>query len=770
MNLAATDELALLQENLRRYLDHDNAFERRAARLQAQSPNRLALWRGLADIGVLGAAFPESLGGFAGDARTIALIMCELGRSLVVEPFLTCAVIAGRILQHMQAKAPRDQWIGQVIAGDRVIALAHDGGSSPFGPPSIRAQEEADGYRLSGRVSCVYNGDVAQEFLISATLDGQTEIFRCPKAALRVQPYRLMDASGAVDLRLDGVWLGLEARLLCVRPAQEVIEDALEWGLLALGAEAYGIASAANEATFRYLMQRRQFGVLIGTFQALQHRAADMKMAEEELGAAMGLAVRAMSDGTGSGRSAILSALKCVADGAGRRIGHEAIQLHGGMGVSDELNISHFARRLATMRSQLGSVSYHHLRFGVETDLTGLLRLLDSDSDRAWRAEVAAFTQKNLPARIGRKVSLGLKIEKQDYVGWQKVLAEHGLFAGAWPPRFGGQGWGLVKQLLFTQETALHDGPWISPYGVNMVGPVLYSFGSEEQKRRHLPGILSNDVWWCQGYSEPGSGSDLASLKTFAVRDGDDYVVTGAKLWTTEAHWADWMHCLVRTDRSVKPQAGISFLLIDMKSPGIGIRPIVTIDGVHHTNAVFLDNVRVPAANRVGSEGQGWAIAKFLLGNERVAIGDTGQKLRLLRHVQALHRECVEQAEMPADMRALLRAKLAEVSIQLLALCALERRFIDEWESGKPFGAEASIIKVRATEILQAITELALEIEGRMAAAYDSADLYRGANEELTPSQRASAMGYEYLYGRCWSIFGGTNEVQRNILARQILA
>ena len=389
---------------------------------------------------------------------------------------------------------------------------------------------------------------------------------------------------------------------------------------------------------------------------------------------------------------------------------------------------------------------------------------------RSWREKVRQFVRTHLPEELGSKVALGLKLEKCDYVRWQKILHQHGWFAGTWPVEHGGRGWSLIEQLIFSQESALCNAPMVVPYGVNMVGPVIYTFGSENQRRRHLPGILTSDVWWCQGYSEPGAGSDLASLKTTAVRDGDEYVVNGTKMWTTEAHWADWMHCLVRTNAAEKSRRGISFLLIDMRSPGISVTPIVTIDGVHHTNQVFLDNVRVPVANRVGEEDRGWEIAKFLLANERTSIADTGPKLRLLRHLHELIEARTTAGDATAEQHALWRARLAETEIDLLALCALERSYVQAWDAGRKAGVEASILKIRGTENLQALTELALELEGPLAAAHDPADLDRSPTACLTEPQRASLIAHEYLYSRCWSIFGGTNEIQRNIVAREILS
>jgi alkylation response protein AidB-like acyl-CoA dehydrogenase len=398
-----------------------------------------------------------------------------------------------------------------------------------------------------------------------------------------------------------------------------------------------------------------------------------------------------------------------------------------------------------------------------------MARIGESEEKRAWRGEVRRFVETHLPTDIAQKVATGLKIEKSDYVRWQKILHANGWFAGAWPEEYGGQGWSLVKQLIFTQESATCNAPMIMPYGVSMVGPVIYAFGTDAQKREHLPGILTSDVWWCQGYSEPGAGSDLASLKTFAERDGDHYVVNGSKMWTTEAHWADKMHCLVRTSREGKPQQGISFLLIDMKTPGITVQPIVTIDGIHHTNQTFFDNVRVPVANRVGEEGRGWAIAKFLLGNERTSIADTGPKLRLLKQLKTLHATFIADERNSTALRSQVTAALAGLEIQLLTLCNLEARYVDDWMGGRKVGAEASILKIRGTEILQALSELGLLLEGPMAAAHDPSDLHLPADAPLTAAQHASLMAHEYLYGRCWSIFGGTNEIQRNIIAREIL-
>ena len=394
---------------------------------------------------------------------------------------------------------------------------------------------------------------------------------------------------------------------------------------------------------------------------------------------------------------------------------------------------------------------------------------LDTSFDEvAFRQEVAAFVHSHLSADTRRKVTQGLYLEKHDYVNWQKALHQRGWFGAAWPESDGGKGWTIQREHAFLQECAIHSAPMIIPYGVNMLGPVLHQFGSDAQKQRHLPGILNSDDWWCQGYSEPNAGSDLAALSTKAVRDGEHYVVNGTKMWTTEAHWADWMHCLVRTERTSRKQEGISFLLIDMKTPGLLVEPIVTLDGVHHTNQTFFDNVRVPVENLVGTEGQGWKIAKFLLARERTFIADTGNKLRMMDQIKATVARYRSLLSVPA--RVLQDQRLDELEASLTGLLELERAYVREWMAGRDDGIGASVLKVRGSELLQRMSIFWRAAMGPYGACYDPADRKSGTGlgSEL-PWVQAAAVNYHYLYGRCWSVFGGSNEVQRNIIAQTLL-
>ncbi|HUD31369.1 MAG TPA: acyl-CoA dehydrogenase family protein [Novosphingobium sp.] len=752
---------AMMADMVERLLARENEFEARRHRLSAEQPDRLYLWPMLAGQGVISALVVEEAGGFGGTARDLATLMARAGKWLAVEPLLQTALAA-----HVLAGLPEEAALLEAILdGSAIAVLAQGEGGEPLAPPATLAREVGGEWRVSGSKPLVRGGDVASHFLVTATLDANIAL--CLVAAdapgLRIERTRLIDGSGAAALHFEDV-----PATLLLGQAGSLVERLLALQLAGLCAEAAGIMRAANEQTFAYLVTRKQFGAPLASFQALQHRAADMFIAAEEARVLTDRLVT-LFDADPASALPLAAAAKAAIDDLGRRVAHDAVQLHGGMGVSDELVVSHYFKRLATIRAE--GAGADDLR-ALLVSRGGPIPLGEHEDDALgeFRREVRAFVRSALPADLAEKGRLGLEITKDDYVAWQKLLFDKGWFASAWPREHGGGGWDIHRQLVLLQEAALADAPLIIPYGVSMVGPVLYTFGSEEQRARHLPGILSSDVWWCQGYSEPNSGSDLASLKATAVRDGDDYIVNGTKMWTTEAHWADWMHCLVRTDREVKAQAGISFLLIDMTSPGIDVRPIVTIDGQYHTNQIFLDNVRVPAANLVGAEGQGWTIAKFLLANERVAIADTGPKMRLVTQLRARLDEARAAGALSAAALGRIAERLVVAETELAGLIALEDHYVAQWAAGMAkTGPEASILKVRGTEILQSLCEICVMLEGPLAAVHDPRDLHLLPGSAPNDFARASMSAHRYLYSRCWSIFGGTNEIQRNIIAGSIL-
>jgi alkylation response protein AidB-like acyl-CoA dehydrogenase len=386
---------------------------------------------------------------------------------------------------------------------------------------------------------------------------------------------------------------------------------------------------------------------------------------------------------------------------------------------------------------------------------------------RAFRAEVRSGTARLLPSDIRAKVELGLHLEKDDYERWERIMAAQGWLVGHWPVEYGGQGWSPLHRYIFLEETSRAGAPKTTPFGVNYVGPVIYTYGTEEQKERFLPAIRNVDTFWCQGYSEPGAGSDLAGgLATRAERTGDVYRVTGQKTWTTAAHWADMMFALVRTSREDKPQKGISFLLIDMTAPGVTVRPIITMDGCHDLNDVFLDEVPVPVANRVGEEGKGWGYGKFLLSNERMAtIGAIGRAKGMLARLNELALRVREGGQPVAETQA-FRRKLAELEISLAVIEAMCVKLLKVSVAGAQPGVEASIIKLRSTQLTQAIAQGFADIQMRRGLPYDARLL---ASHEIEDPDSIGLLRM-HLIGRASTIFGGAAEVQRNIIAQTALA
>ncbi|MCB2020013.1 MAG: acyl-CoA dehydrogenase family protein [Burkholderiaceae bacterium] len=385
----------------------------------------------------------------------------------------------------------------------------------------------------------------------------------------------------------------------------------------------------------------------------------------------------------------------------------------------------------------------------------------------AFRAEVRDWVAGNLPRAISDKVHNALNLTREDMQGWARILGKKGWLAYGWPEKFGGPGWNVVQRHLFEEECALAGAPRIVPFGPVMVAPVIMTFGSAEQQQRFLPGIASGDVWWSQGYSEPGSGSDLASLKTRAVLEGNKFVVNGQKTWTTLGQYGEWIFCLVRTSTDGKPQTGISFLLIDMKSPGVTVRPIVLLDGGAEVNEVFFDNVEVPAENLIGEENKGWTYAKHLLAHERTNIADVN---RTKRELERLKR--IAKAEgVYEDAR--FRDQIAQLEVEVVALEMLVLRVLSAEKSGKQSLDIAALLKVRGSEIQQRYAELMMLAAGPFAVPFIAEAMEAGWQGDqalggLWPGGAAhcAPLASTYFNLRKTTIYGGSNEVQRNIIAQ----
>ncbi|MEJ6005220.1 acyl-CoA dehydrogenase family protein [Paucibacter sp. AS339] len=381
----------------------------------------------------------------------------------------------------------------------------------------------------------------------------------------------------------------------------------------------------------------------------------------------------------------------------------------------------------------------------------------------AFRAEIRQWVAQNLPADISSKVHQAQRLNKADMQRWAKILGQQGWHGWAWPKQFGGPGWTAVQRHLFEEECALAGAPRIVPFGPVMVAPVIMAFGTPEQQQRFLPGIMSGEVWWSQGYSEPGSGSDLASVKCKAARQGNKFLVNGQKTWTTLGQYGDWIFCLVRTDSSGKPQTGISFLLIDMKSPGVTVRPIIMLDGEHEVNEVFFDNVEVPVENLIGEEHRGWTYAKYLLAHERSNIADVN---RAKRELERLKRIATQEGLM-AETR--FRDQIALLEVDIVALEMMVLRVLSAEKSGKQSLDVAGLLKIRGSEIQQRYTELMMLAGGPFSLPFIHEAMEAGWQGDHVGAAHCAPLASHYFNTRKTTIYGGSNEVQRNIVAQTVL-
>ena len=388
--------------------------------------------------------------------------------------------------------------------------------------------------------------------------------------------------------------------------------------------------------------------------------------------------------------------------------------------------------------------------------------------EQKFRDDIRTWVRDNLPKEISNKVHNALRLSRDDLQRWAKILGKKGWLGYGWPKQFGGPGWNAIQKHLFEEETALAGAPRIIPFGPVMVAPVIMAFGNAEQQQRFLPGIASGEVWWSQGYSEPGSGSDLASLKTRAERKtiagkGDVYVVNGQKTWTTLAQYGEWIFCLVRTSTEGKPQTGISFLLIDMKSPGVSVRPIVLLDGEAEVNEVFFDNVEVPANNLIGEENKGWTYAKHLLSHERTNIADVNRSKRELERLKRIARD----EGVYEDQR--FRDEIAKLEVDVVALEMLVLRVLSAEKLGKNTLDIAGLLKIKGSEIQQRYSELMMLAAGPYAVPFIVEAMDAGWQGEYVGAAYLAPLASTYFNLRKTTIYGGSNEVQRNIVAQTVL-
>jgi 3-oxochol-4-en-24-oyl-CoA dehydrogenase len=741
---------------------------RRARRLRGSAPGfERDVWHQLAGAGWLSALLPAHLGGLDLGMREIAAISEETGAHLLPEPFIASGVQFARLLCMAPDGALKTRLAaalhqGRLVAG---VAWQETMGQEERDLPETTACDDGDCIVLSGRKQFVVPGSGADGWIVSATRAGRPELLwvAANTAGLGLEDSHRVDGSVMATLTLEQARIPATCRLLDGEAARAALAAANDAARIAQGAELLGVARRALTLTLEYLNTRQQFGKPIGSFQALQHRSVDAFIQTELAAACL---AEALSEVERAPRTlgAMASRIKARCAHAALLVTRLAIQFHGAMGYTDESDIGLYFKRALALSSWLGNAERHRQRYFAlhggepmqDDDRTGDQPPAPSEADweampeAEFRRLVRAFFQRHYPPHLR---NMPRRLHWDEIKDWYFTLSRQGWIAPAWPRQFGGMGLPPDKLLAFIDEQEKFGVARAPDQGIVMVGPLLIRHGRPEQQQRFLPKILSGEHIWCQGYSEPNAGSDLASLRTEAVLDGADFVVNGQKTWCTLAQDATHVFLLVRTDKTVRKQAGISFLLVELASPGITIRPIRDISGHEEFCEVFFDNVRVPRTNMVGEMNGGWAIAKTLLGFERIFLGSPRQSQYAIAQLDQLAR-----ARQLFDHPAFV-ARFAELQLDVADLGASYARFAAIVKRGETLPASVSLLKIVATETYQKIGMLLIESADEWAGQFGDARFGEVRINILAPLLNATSA----------TIYGGTNEIQRNIIASQVL-
>jgi len=795
-----TDEQhTMFEASILAVLQKEYDFQQRASSLASDTGYLIERWQKFADLGWLGLPMPEEFGGMGGDATDVGILMRSLGRHLVLEPVFSTVLLAARLIAKVGNDDQKAQELPAISAGQSRIALLHDE-AADTGAPSPRktlATATPHGWSITGQKVLGLGVPGAKKLIVSASIAGAGPddlglfMIAADAPGLQIEEYATVDGARAADVQLDAVQVNDDALLGGNKSAQGMLHRVLCEALIALSWEATGAMSSVFEQTVAYTQTRVQFGRATAKFQSVQHKLAEMAVCCTEARAACDLATR-MLDQPGESAFAAASLAKSKVGRCARLVAQESVQLHGGMGVSEDLPVASYFRKLLAYQFCMGTTDFHTERYAQSVLANGTYResvvlgsgqdvdkndpahavgaVALSSKDEEFRAEVRSFLKENLTheLQVGQRLATSMFPEPDITVPWHKILARKGWTVPLWPGEWGGTGWTSVQRIIFENECALADAPVVQPMGPRLVGPVILKFGTEAQKKRYLPNIVEGNEYWCQGFSEPNAGSDLASLNLRATPDGDDYLLNGSKIWTTHAHFADTMFALVRTSSEGKPREGISFLLLDMKTPGIVVRPIITIGGDHDVNQVFFDNVRVPQSNRVGPENSGWDCAKYLLEFERGA-GVYGGRLRanLKRVGRAVDR--LEQTGINVTDKAGFLASFGEVVADLDVFEMLEFQTLGTLKNGKNPGALSSILKLRVSRLRQAIGALGMLTLGSHAIRWETDHEAPQPGAEPQPNDWMKTIVREYLNSRAYTIFGGASEIQLGIISKGVL-
>ena len=717
-----------------------------------------SIWRAIAEAGWTSILVPEDDGGLGLSLRELLPVVEEIGRRLLPEPFVAAGVHSLALLVALPRTALRDALLADAMAGRRVIGVAwqeHSGALSAH-PPWISADGAGDELSLTGTKHWVAPGAGADGWLVLA--EGPRICWVEAGPAVHLDALPRVDGSSMASLRFDGA----KAQCLNEGPtALAALEQANDTARLAQAAELLGVARQAYESTLEYLKTRVQFGKPIGANQALQHRMVDAYIAVELSAACLRDVLEQYERGE-QPLAALASRAKARCSDVALEVTRLAIQLHGAIGFTDEFDLGLYWKRAVHLTSWLGGAAIHRRRYLQLQQDTELDNIQDSSPlpppDTNWaklpeaefRRTIRSFLRAHYPAHLRHAPR---RLHWDECKEWYFALSRQGWIAPAWPTEHGGMALPPGKLLAFIEEFEDFGAARLPDQGLINLGPVLIQHGTPKQQHEWLPKIISGEHVWCQGYSEPNAGSDLASLRTEAILDGDHFIVNGQKIWTTLAQDATHIFLLVRTDKTVKKQAGISFLLADLKTDGITVRPIRNIAGEDEFCEVFLDNVRVPCANLVGRLNEGWGIAKALLGFERLFVGSP----KTCRHALGLLRQLARQQGLFED--AAFAADMAVLELDLADLQAVYALFADMVKRGDALPPSVSLLKIFATETYTRIATKIVEVAAEHGGTRRELEIGGTTVEPLAPLFVATIT----------TIYGGTNEIQRNILARQVL-
>jgi alkylation response protein AidB-like acyl-CoA dehydrogenase len=756
----------MLRKSVNDFLTGTHSPSRLRGWIGQPRPVDASLWRDIAALGWTGLLLPESLGG-SGLTLGEATVICEvMGERLFSEPFVACCVMPSVLLAAAENSPAVEQLANWLSSGERLLAVASQEHAGQL-EPGIYGCTVVNG-RLSGRKVFVVGCESRSVLLVSALEHGQPVIVAVEASARGVHVESFSAGNGAqYHVDFDQAPLLFAEPILRGSAALDALHRSVAAGRIALAAELAGQAAGCLQQTLDFVTQRIQFERPLGSFQTVQHRCVDLSIEQTLAQASWQHALACYEQQPLAQVSlAAISASKARCAQAAVTTARQAVQLHGAMGFAEEVDIGLYLRAAMFGAAWLGSIWDHRRHFAAldtgdrDSRVSVAIEGLESSDPRDWTDEVfrtrlREWLTEHYPAELRQNDRRPfLRLRGSDLTHWLRLLNDHGWRAPAWPREHGGMGVSFRKQLIYQEEMERAGVGRIIDNGETQLGPTLIKWGSDEQRARYLPRILSCEDLWCQGYSEPGAGSDLASLRTRADLDADVFIVNGQKIWTTHAAECTHIYALVRTGKFDKKQQGISFLLIDLSLPGVSIRPIANIAGEDEFCEVFFENVRVPVENLLGELHQGWTLAKALLGHERIWLGNAAMAGSAL----ALAKKLVAELELTddrgvLDRLAVLQADLHDYRLFYAQICDRIAK-----GDGEP-GPQVSMLKVYVSELLQRITEFCTDIAGDHA----------GVVGDVRIGELLTDLHWPLMMARPVSIYAGANEVQRDILAKAVL-